>query len=185
MNQLYGNRKKIKLVRERTQNTKLRLNNTKQKKGGNSRGAGKKSLHKPLCKARITKANWIKHERKPKGCKLEGSRMEKHCTRPMLVRQNTQRKDYWIKQNKHKHAINLTGAEGVALHKPDVCEAKHAKQKITVKAKLATSMQQTLRSRGNSAAQSRCLWGKARKRKLLNKAKLNTSVQQTLREPRE
>ena len=37
-------------------------------------------------------------------------------------------KHYWIKQNKHKHATNLTGAEGVALHKPGVCEAKHAKQ---------------------------------------------------------
>ena len=38
-------------------------------------------------------------------------------------------KNYWIKQNKHKHATNLTGTEGVALHKPGVCEAKHAKQK--------------------------------------------------------
>ena len=48
MNQLYGNRRKIKLVRERTQNTKLKLNNTKQKiKRANSRGAGEKSLHKP------------------------------------------------------------------------------------------------------------------------------------------
>ena len=43
MNQLYGNRRKIKLVRERTQNTKLKLNNTKQKiKRANSRGAGEK-----------------------------------------------------------------------------------------------------------------------------------------------
>ena len=48
MNQLYGNRRKIKLVRERMQNTKLKLNNTKQKiKHANSRGAGEKSLHKP------------------------------------------------------------------------------------------------------------------------------------------
>ena len=48
MNQLYGNRRKIKLVRERTQNTNLKLNNTKQKiKRANSRGAGEKSLHKP------------------------------------------------------------------------------------------------------------------------------------------
>ena len=30
MNQLNGNRRKIKLVRERTQNTKLKLNNTKR-----------------------------------------------------------------------------------------------------------------------------------------------------------
>ena len=48
MNQLYGDRRKIKLVTERTQNTKLKLNNTKQKiKRTNSRGAGEKSLHKP------------------------------------------------------------------------------------------------------------------------------------------
>ena len=50
MNQLYGNRWKIKLVRERTQNTNLKLNttDTKQKiKRANSRGAGEKSLHKP------------------------------------------------------------------------------------------------------------------------------------------
>ena len=48
MNQLYRNRWKIKLVRERTQNTNLKLNNTKQKiKRANSRGAGEKSLHKP------------------------------------------------------------------------------------------------------------------------------------------
>ena len=48
MNQLYRNRRKIKLVRERTQNTNLNLNNTKQKvKRANSRGAGEKSLHKP------------------------------------------------------------------------------------------------------------------------------------------
>ena len=48
MNQRYGNRRKIKFVRERTQNTNLKLNNTKQKiKRANSRGAGEKSLHKP------------------------------------------------------------------------------------------------------------------------------------------
>ena len=48
MNQLYGNRGKIKFVRERTQNTNLKLNNTKQKiKRANSRGAGEKSQHKP------------------------------------------------------------------------------------------------------------------------------------------
>ena len=48
MNQLYGNGRKIKLVREITQNTKLKLNNTKEKiKSANSRGAGEKSLHKP------------------------------------------------------------------------------------------------------------------------------------------
>ena len=35
-------------MRERTQNTNLKLNNTKQKiKSANSRGAGEKSLHKP------------------------------------------------------------------------------------------------------------------------------------------
>ena len=48
MNQLYGNRRKINLAREITQNTKLKLNNTKQKiKLANSRGAGEKSLQKP------------------------------------------------------------------------------------------------------------------------------------------
>ena len=53
MNQLYGNRRKIKLVRERTQNTKLKLNNTKQKiKSANSRGGGEKSQ---------TGACWEKH----------------------------------------------------------------------------------------------------------------------------
>ena len=35
-------------MRERTQNTNLKLSNTRQKiKRGNSRGAGEKSLHKP------------------------------------------------------------------------------------------------------------------------------------------
>ena len=35
-------------MRERTQNTNLKLNNTKQKiKRANSRAAGEKSLHKP------------------------------------------------------------------------------------------------------------------------------------------
>ena len=47
MNQIYGNQRKIKLVREKTQNTKLKLNNTKQKiKRANLRGAGEQSLHK-------------------------------------------------------------------------------------------------------------------------------------------
>ena len=35
-------------------------------------------------------------------------------------------------------------AKGKALHKPDVCEAKHAKQKLLNKAKLNASVQQTL-----------------------------------------
>ena len=48
MNQLYGNRRKIKLVRERTQNTNLKLYTDKAEiKRANSRGAGEKSLHKP------------------------------------------------------------------------------------------------------------------------------------------
>ena len=47
MNQLYGNRWKIKLVRERTQNTNLKLNTKQKIKRANSRGAGEKSLHKP------------------------------------------------------------------------------------------------------------------------------------------
>ena len=38
----------------------------------------------------------------------------------------------------------MTGAEGKALHKPDVCEARNAKQKLLNKAKLNTSVQQTL-----------------------------------------
>ena len=37
----------------------------------------------------------------------------------------------------------ITGAEGKALHKPDVCEAKHAKQKLLNKAKLNITVQQT------------------------------------------
>ena len=47
MNQLYGNWWKIKLVRERTQNTNLKLNTKQKIKRANSRGAGEKSLHKP------------------------------------------------------------------------------------------------------------------------------------------
>ena len=47
MNQLYGNRRKINLVREGTHSTKLKLNNTKQKKVQIRREPGKKSLHKP------------------------------------------------------------------------------------------------------------------------------------------
>ena len=30
----------------------------------------------------------------------------------------------------HKRATNFTGAEGIALHKPGVCEPKHAKHKL-------------------------------------------------------
>ena len=70
MNQLYGNRRKIKLVRERKKNTNLKLNNTKQKiKRGNSRGAGEKSLHKPelvgqstLNKSKLDKTKKTKRE---------------------------------------------------------------------------------------------------------------------------
>ena len=48
MNQLYRNRRKIKLVEERTPNAKLKLSNTKQKtKRANQKRAGEKSLHKP------------------------------------------------------------------------------------------------------------------------------------------
>ena len=96
-------------------------------KRANSKGAGEKSLHKPelVGQARVTKANWIK-QRKPKGCKLEGSRRE--STAQTRAGEAKHAKKCWIKQNKHKHATNLTGAEGVALHKPGVCEAKHAKQ---------------------------------------------------------
>ena len=32
------------------------------------------------------------------------------------------------------------GAEGKALHKPDVCEAKHAKQKLLNKAKACNKL---------------------------------------------
>ena len=47
MNQLQGNRRKIKLVRE-TQNTRLKLNTDKAKiKRADSRGAEEKSLRKP------------------------------------------------------------------------------------------------------------------------------------------
>ena len=75
MNQLYGNRRKIKFVRERTQNTNLKLNNTKQKlKHANSRGAEEKSQHKPELVGQSTrnKSKRIK-QRKPKGCKLDVS----------------------------------------------------------------------------------------------------------------
>ena len=36
------------------------------------------------------------------------------------------------------------GAEGKALHKAGVCEAKHTKQKLLNKAKYNSSVQQTL-----------------------------------------
>ena len=36
------------------------------------------------------------------------------------------------------------GSRRKVRHKPDVCEAKHAKQKLLNKAKLNTAMQQTL-----------------------------------------
>ena len=96
-------------------------------------------------------------EKHVKGCKLEGSRREKHCTEPdvcgakgtkqitsnksekklrgpkeelctntMFVRQNIQSKNLLNKAN--KHATNFTGADGIALHKTGVCEAKQAKQ---------------------------------------------------------
>ena len=48
MNQLYGNRRKIKLVRQRTQNTKLKLYTDKAKnKACKFEGSREKSLHKP------------------------------------------------------------------------------------------------------------------------------------------
>ena len=75
MNQLYGNRRRIKLVRERTQNTKLKLNNTKQKiKRANSSGAGEKSLHKPELVWQSThNKSKLNKTKKKKGYKLEGS----------------------------------------------------------------------------------------------------------------
>ena len=96
MNQLYRNRRKIQLVRERTQNANLKLNNTTQKiKRANSRGAGEKSLNKPELVGQSThnKSKLIK-QRKTKGCKLEGSRGEKHCTSPKLVRQRARNVNY-------------------------------------------------------------------------------------------
>ena len=60
MNQLYWNRSKNKLVMKRTQNTKLKLNNTKQRiKRANARGAGENHCtnRSLLGKARITKVN--------------------------------------------------------------------------------------------------------------------------------
>ena len=83
-------------MRERTQNTKLKLNNTKQKiKRANSRGAGEKSPNKPELVGQSThnKSKLIK-QRKTKGCKLEGSRGEKHCTNPKLVRQKARNINY-------------------------------------------------------------------------------------------
>ena len=57
---------------------------------------------------------------------------ELHCTNPVFVRQSTQNKhvSYWIKQIKQTRATNFTGAEGIALHKPGVCETKHGKHKL-------------------------------------------------------
>ena len=83
----------IKLVRERTQNTNLKLNNTKQKiKRAISKGAGEKSLHKPELVGQSRNNKSKLQQRKPKGCKLEGSRREEHGTNPVFVRQNTQNK---------------------------------------------------------------------------------------------
>ena len=41
---------------------------------------------------------------------------------------------------KQKRATNFTGAEGIALRKPGVCEAKHAREKLLNKAKCNTSV---------------------------------------------
>ena len=62
--------------------------------------------------------------------------MKNHCTNQSLFTEQS--------KIKHKRATNFTGTEEIALHKPDVCEAKHAKQKLLNKAKLNTSVQQTL-----------------------------------------
>ena len=43
-----------------------------------------------------------------------------------------------------KRVTGFTGAEGKALYKPDVCKARHAKQKFLNKATYNTSVQQTL-----------------------------------------
>ena len=81
-------------MRERTQNTKLKLNNTKQKiKRANSREAGEKSLHKPEL-VRQSTHNKSKLNKTLKSVNMRGAEGKKHCINPMLVRQNTQRKDY-------------------------------------------------------------------------------------------
>ena len=87
-----------------------------------------------------------------------------------------------MKQNKHKHA-NLTGAEGVALHKPGVCEAKHAKKKFWLKPQRRVT--DFTGTEGKALHKPDVCEAKHAKQKLLNKAKYNTRVQQTLWEPRE
>ena len=47
-----------------------------------------------------------------------------------FVRQSTQNKIAELKQNTTKRATNSMRAEGVAQHKPGVCEAKQAKHKL-------------------------------------------------------
>ena len=56
-------------------------------------GAGEKSLHKRELVGQSThKKSKLNKTKKTKGSKLEGSRREKYCTSPMLVRKNTQSK---------------------------------------------------------------------------------------------
>ena len=55
-------------------------------------------------------------EKHVKGCKLEGSRREKHCTEPDVC---------------EAKGGKTTGAEGRKLHKHDVCETKHPEQNLT------------------------------------------------------
>ena len=57
-------------------------------------------------------------------------------------------------RDKHKR-INSKGAEGKALHKPGVCEAKHARHENA-------RVQNSKGNRGASTAQTRSLWGEVR-----------------------
>ena len=153
---------KPELVGQSTHN-KSKLNKAKKTKGG----AEGKSTAQTRCwwgKTRKAKNYRIKQNKhKHAGNELDGSRGSSTAQTRCLWGK-TRKTKFWLKPQ--KRVTDFTGAEGKALHKPDVCEAKHAKQKLLNKAKLNTSVQHFYGTQGNSTAQSRCFWGKARKTKI-------------------
>ena len=77
------------------------------------------TLHKPnVCEANHAYKNFAEYN---KTCKLREPR-EKQYTNIMFVRQSTRTKTLL---NITKR-VKLKGTDGKALHKSDVCEAKHA-----------------------------------------------------------
>ena len=98
----------------------------------------------------VCEAKHAKHKKHTRA-KFQRQPTRKHCTNPMFVRRSA-----------HNLMTNISvqmskGTEGKALHKPDVCDAKYAKQYVTSKS------EQIEKGPRESTTQTVRLIGEARK----------------------